>query len=91
MEAADIPKALSPFVQVDSSLSRKREGTGLGLPLTKSMIEMQGGTLEIQSEPGVGTVARLAFPPDRIIRNGGAEILPLDAAVPMPKIAAGAG
>lgn len=91
MEASDIPKALAPFVQVDSSLSRKHEGTGLGLPLTKSMIELQGGTLEIESEPGVGTVARLVFPPDRIIRNGGAEILPLDAGLPVPKVVANAG
>jgi len=91
MEADDIPKALAPFVQVDSSLSRRHEGTGLGLPLTKSMIELQGGTLEIESEPGVGTVARLVFPPDRIIRNGGAEILPLDTGMPKPKIVASAG
>ena len=91
MEAADIPKALAPFVQVDSSLSRKHEGTGLGLPLTKSMIELQGGTLEMESEPGVGTVVRLVFPADRIIRNGGAEILPLDTGMPLPKVVANAG
>jgi signal transduction histidine kinase len=91
MKPEDIPNALAPFVQVDSSLSRKHEGTGLGLPLTKSMIELQGGKLELESEPGAGTVARLVFPPGRIIRNGGAEILPLDSRMPMSKVASTAG
>jgi signal transduction histidine kinase len=60
MTKGDIPKALAPFVQVDRSLSRKHEGTGLGLPLTKRMIELHGGKLELESEPGVGTTATAA-------------------------------
>jgi signal transduction histidine kinase len=68
MTKADIPKAMAPFVQVDRSLSRKHEGTGLGLPLTKRMIELHGGRLEIESEPGVGTTATLVFPLSRILR-----------------------
>jgi signal transduction histidine kinase len=68
MTKADIPKAMAPFVQVDRSLSRKHEGTGLGLPLTKRMIELHGGRLEIESEPGVGTTATLVFPLSRIVR-----------------------
>ena len=55
MRAEDIPVALSPFSQVDSSLSRRYEGTGMGLPLCKSIIELHGGRLEIVSAPGQGT------------------------------------
>ncbi len=68
----DIPKALAPFVQVDRSLARKHEGTGLGLPLTSRMIELHGGRLELESELGGGTTARLIFPANRVIRPGDA-------------------
>ena len=51
----DIPKALAPFQQINSGLNRKHEGTGLGLPLTRSLVEMHGGYLDLQSEVGVGT------------------------------------
>ena len=46
----DIPKALSQFGQVDSDLSRQYEGTGLGLPLTKRLTELHGGSLDLQSQ-----------------------------------------
>ena len=64
--AADIPKALAPFTQVDSSLSRRYEGTGLGLPLARSMIELHGGTLDIRSEPGIGTTVTITLPAERV-------------------------
>jgi signal transduction histidine kinase len=51
----DIPRALRPFQQVDSDLNRKYQGTGLGLPLTKALAELHGGSLDLQSEVGVGT------------------------------------
>ena len=54
--------AMAPFGQVDSRLARKYEGTGLGLPLTKRLVEMHGGTLEIRSEPGKGTIATVRLP-----------------------------
>ena len=54
--------AMSPFGQVDSKLARKYDGTGLGLPLTKRLVEMHGGTLELRSEPGRGTVATVRLP-----------------------------
>jgi signal transduction histidine kinase len=60
--AQDIPKALEVFGQVDSSLARKYEGTGLGLPLTKRLVEMHGGTFDLASEPGRGTVATVRLP-----------------------------
>jgi len=61
----DIWKALVPFAQVSSDLSRKYEGTGLGLPLSKGFVEMHGGILKIDSEPGRGTTVTVRFPPDR--------------------------
>jgi signal transduction histidine kinase len=61
----DVWKALVPFAQVSSDLSRKYEGTGLGLPLSKGFVEMHGGTLKIESEPRRGTKVTVRFPPDR--------------------------
>ena len=55
MAAHEIPKALEHFGQVDSSLSRKYEGVGLGLPLAKRLTELHGGQLDVESAPGAGT------------------------------------
>ncbi|MCH7544671.1 MAG: hypothetical protein IIB65_13670, partial [Proteobacteria bacterium] len=63
----DIPKALTPFGQVGSRLDRKYEGTGLGLPLTKSLVEMSSGSLDLQSEVGAGTTVTVRFPPERAV------------------------
>ncbi|HZT51123.1 MAG TPA: ATP-binding protein, partial [Stellaceae bacterium] len=63
----DLATALRPFGQIDSRLARKYQGTGLGLPLTKSMTELHGGRLEIESTPGVGTKATVWLPPERIV------------------------
>jgi two-component system cell cycle sensor histidine kinase PleC len=60
--AKDISKAMAPFGQIDSSVSRRYEGTGLGLPLTKKLTELMGGTFEIKSEVGLGTTVELTFP-----------------------------
>ncbi len=62
----DISKALSRFGQVDGDLSRQFEGTGLGLPLTKALVEQHGGSLDLQSEVGVGTTVTVRFPVTRI-------------------------
>ncbi len=62
----DIPKALSPFQQIDSELNRKYEGTGLGLPLTKALVELHGGTLDLQSQVGIGTTVTVRFPAERV-------------------------
>ena len=64
--AQDIPKALERFGQVDNSLARRYEGTGLGLPLSKRLMELHGGTLEIESALGVGTTVTLVFPAYRL-------------------------
>ena len=69
MASEDIPKALEPFGQVDSKLARKYEGTGLGLPLSKALVELHGGSLRIESELGVGTTVTVIFPASRVIRQ----------------------
>jgi PAS domain S-box-containing protein len=65
--AEDIDKAMAPFGQVDSTLARRHQGTGLGLPLTKALIELHDGRFEIESVPGAGTTTRLVFPAVRVI------------------------
>jgi len=67
MKPDDIGKALAPFGQVDSSLNRKYQGTGLGLPLTKSLTELHGGSLTVESAVGVGTRVTVRFPAARIV------------------------
>ena len=62
----DIPKALSQFGQVDSTFGRRHEGTGLGLPLTKALVELHGGSLDLQSQPNVGTTVTARFPAELI-------------------------
>ncbi|MDA0653634.1 MAG: PAS domain S-box protein, partial [Proteobacteria bacterium] len=59
-------KVFRPFEQVDGSLSRSHDGTGLGLPLTKSLVELHGGTLALESEIGVGTIATVTLPAARL-------------------------
>jgi signal transduction histidine kinase len=65
--AEDIDKALNRFGQIDSRLQRRYEGTGLGLPLTKSITELHGGRLRLDSTPGVGTKVTVWLPPERIL------------------------
>jgi signal transduction histidine kinase len=62
MSAADIRAAFMPFGQVNSMLSRKHAGTGLGLPLAKAMVELNHGSLDLRSAPGEGTTVTLSFP-----------------------------
>lgn len=69
MTPKEIEKALTPFGQVDSKLSRSQEGTGLGLPLTKSLAEMHQADFEILSTPWVGTKVMITFPASRLHTN----------------------
>jgi len=61
MAPDEIPIALAPFEQVDNKLARRYQGTGLGLPLAKALVELQGGSLAISSEPGKGTMVRVSL------------------------------
>jgi len=65
----DLARVLQPFEQVDSSLSRAHEGTGLGLPLVKAIMELHGGSLLLESEVGAGTRVTITFPPERIVNE----------------------
>ena len=66
MASEDIPKALERFGQIDSRLSRAYEGTGLGLPLAKQLMELHGGALAVESELGRGTTVTVVVPATRI-------------------------
>jgi signal transduction histidine kinase len=55
-----------PFRQADSSIARRFGGTGLGLPISKALVEALGGTLAIESALGKGTEVRVTFPADRV-------------------------
>ncbi len=58
----DIPRLLKPFEQVVGESSLAEEGSGLGLALTKSFCELQGGSFELDSDVGVGTSVRITLP-----------------------------
>jgi signal transduction histidine kinase len=62
MAPEDIPKALEPFGQIESSTTRKYGGTGLGLPISKMFAEQHGGRLQIESTPGRGTTVTVQLP-----------------------------
>ena len=61
----NIWRALTPFLQVDSDLSRKFDGTGLGLPLSKAFAELHEGSLDLESELCKGTKVTVRLPPQR--------------------------
>lgn len=67
MDEAGLTKAMMQFGQVDSSLTRKHEGTGLGLSLTQGLVELHGGTMTLASAPGKGTTVTMHFPAERMI------------------------
>ncbi len=60
--AKDISKVMATFGQVENKLSRKYEGTGLGLPLSKRLVELMGGVLDIKSAEGKGTTVSIILP-----------------------------
>jgi len=64
IKAEDIPKVLEPFGQVDSEMNQKHPGSGLGLPLTKELAELHGGSLTMESNVDVGTTVTITLPPD---------------------------
>lgn len=69
MTGEELGKALEPWGQVDSALARSQIGTGLGLPLTKRLIELHGGRLDVVSRRDEGTTMSLVFPAKRVGRG----------------------
>jgi signal transduction histidine kinase len=69
--AQDIPLVQQPFYRVDSVLEAKHQGAGLGLPFAKSVVELHGGTLEIESELGSGTTVTVTLPVIPALADGG--------------------
>jgi signal transduction histidine kinase len=67
MTEAEMGIAMEPFGQVENSLARSFDGTGLGLPLARRMTEMHGGRLTLRSVKGVGTSVEIYLPPGRIL------------------------
>jgi two-component system cell cycle sensor histidine kinase PleC len=62
ISAQDLERLARPFEQVESQHSKTTQGTGLGLALTKALVEMHGGLLDLKSAPGQGTTASFALP-----------------------------
>lgn len=62
MDPEGLRKALEPFGQAEGPMTRVAGGTGLGLPLTKSLAELHGGTLDLKSAPGCGTTVTIRLP-----------------------------
>jgi signal transduction histidine kinase len=86
MSQADLPKALERFGQVDNRLARKYEGTGLGLPLARQLVEIHDGRFDIRSEPGVGTTVTITFPRARSVARTDrhqAQIIPIRSNQPV--------
>ncbi len=68
-----LEEVLEPFGQVDDTNARQHGGTGLGLPITKSLIEMHGGSFRIESTLGEGTTAIMTLPGWRLTWKDGNE------------------
>ncbi len=67
MSSAEIEQALKPFKQINSLKRTRTDGTGLGLPLTKAMVEANRARFTINSSPGEGTLVEICFPSTRVL------------------------
>lgn len=66
LDEHEVEKALSPFGQIETAMSRSSSGAGLGLTLVDSLIRLHGGKLELFSQKGIGTTATIIFPVKRV-------------------------
>jgi len=80
MTGEEIAVALTPFGQVDASRSRWREGTGLGLPIAKALVQLHGGRLEIRSAKTLGTEVTVVLPQGSEVSDVHRRAAPRDAA-----------
>lgn len=69
MSRAEIDQALKPFKQINSLKRKRSDGTGLGLPLTKAMVEANRAHFSIHSTPGDGTLVEVSFPSTRVLAD----------------------
>ena len=69
MSAQEVATAFSHYGQIDSHIARPHQGTGLGLPISKSLAELHGGDLIADSTKGIGTRITLLLPPSRVTRD----------------------
>ncbi|NIA67820.1 PAS domain S-box protein [Pelagibius litoralis] len=76
MAEEDIEIVLQPFGQVEGAHTRSHDGTGLGLPITKSLAEMHGGKMIVQSKVGEGTAITLRFPAERVVKRTSGDDVP---------------
>ena len=67
MNEEEISIVMEPFKQLHTLSLNSNEGTGLGLPLTKKLVEAHGGKLEMESEPAVGTTVKVKFPKEKVM------------------------
>jgi signal transduction histidine kinase len=67
MSEKDIETALKPFRQVATAREDRDQGTGLGLPLTKALVEANRATFSIDSAPNQGTLVKITFPTTRVL------------------------
>ena len=87
----DLARILLPFERVGEALTRKQQGAGLGLSLVHALVNLHGGTLQIQSKVGVGTIVTVSLPAWRLIHTNAppaaAEPVQLDASPPTAQAA----
>jgi PAS domain S-box-containing protein len=69
MSKSELEQAMKPFRQVSGGTRQKGDGTGLGLPLTKAMVEANRAAFSIQSEPSRGTLVEITFPSPRVLAD----------------------
>jgi signal transduction histidine kinase len=67
MAVEDVPRVMEPFTQIASPMTRQHEGTGLGLPLVKKLVELHGGSIDMETAPGKGTTVRVRLPASRVV------------------------
>jgi len=75
MTGAQIQMIMEPFIQVDDSVTRRVTGAGLGLPIAKNIIELMGGSLKVDSTPGIGSKFSFRLPFELIDEDAADEIL----------------
>ncbi len=77
----ELERILEPFIRADTPMTRAFEGTGLGLPLVKSLMEQHDGTLSLDSKINNGTTATITFPAIRVLKRDPADTTPFDQTV----------